>query len=337
MVSRVFIDGAAGTTGLEIRERLGARRDLELVQLSDADRKDARARREALNESDLAILCLPDEAAIEAVGMIERNDVRVIDASTAHRTAPGWAYGFPELEKDQRAKIAASTRVANPGCYPTGYLALVRPLVRAGIIPKDFPLTVNAVSGYSGGGKSMIEEFEKKDSPTYTETAVRTYALTLAHKHVPEMQVHSRLAHPPVFAPSVGRYYRGMLVEVPLQLWALPGKPTVFDLYKTLGEAYRGEKLVQVASFDRALEAIAAMRAGKPAQPFALEDFMPSKSIDAEMLKLTNGMELFVFGNDKTQQARLVAVLDNLGKGASGAAVQNLNIMLGLPETEGLV
>ena len=336
MVSRVFIDGAAGTTGLEIRERLAARADVELVQLSDADRKDTRARREALNEADLVILCLPDEAAIEAVAMIERNDVRVIDASTAHRTAPGWAYGFPEMEKDQRAKIASSTRVANPGCYPTGYLALVRPLIRAGIIPKDFPLTVNAVSGYSGGGKSMIEEFEKKDSPAYTETVVRAYALTLAHKHVPEMKVHAGTMHPPVFAPSVGRYYRGMIVEVPLQLWALPGKPAVFDLYKTLGEAYVGEKLVQVASFDRVLDAVKAVREGKPVN-FDLGDFMPSKSIDAEMLKLTNGMELFVFGNDKTQQARLVAVLDNLGKGASGAAVQNMNIMLGLPETTGLV
>jgi N-acetyl-gamma-glutamyl-phosphate reductase len=336
MVSKVFIDGAAGTTGLEIRERLASRRELELVQLSDSERKDPRARREALNESDLVILCLPDEAAKEAVGMIARNDVRVIDASTAHRTAPGWVYGFPELEKDQRAKIAASTRVANPGCYPTGYLALVRPLVRAGIVPPDFPLTVNAVSGYSGGGKSMIEEFEKKDSPAYTETVVRAYALTLAHKHVPEMKVHAGTTHPPVFAPSVGRYYRGMIVEVPLQLWALPGKPTVFDLYKTLGEAYLGEKLVQVASFDRVLDAVKAAREGKPVN-LDLGDFMPAKSVDAEMLKLTNGMELFVFGNDKTQQARLVAVLDNLGKGASGAAVQNMNIMLGLPETEGLV
>ncbi len=212
----------------------------------------------------------------------------------------------------------------------------MRPLIRAGIIPKDFPLTVNAVSGYSGGGKSMIEEFEKKDSPAYTETVVRTYAMTLAHKHVPEMKVHAGTTHPPVFAPSVGRYYRGMIVEVPLQLWALPGKPAVFDLYKTLGEAYVGEKLVQVASFDRVLDAVKAVREGKLVD-FDLGDFMPSKSIDAEMLKLTNGMELFVFGNDKTQQARLVAVLDNLGKGASGAAVQNMNIMLGLPETTGLV
>lgn len=337
MVSKVFIDGAAGTTGLEIRERLEGRRDLDLVRLSDADRKDPRARREALNESDLVILCLPDEAAKEAVGMIERNDVRVIDASTAHRTASGWVYGFPELEKDQRTRIAASTRVSNPGCYPTGYLALVRPLVRAGIIPPDFPLTVNAVSGYSGGGKAMIEEFEKKDSPAYVETAVRIYGLTLAHKHVPEMKVHAGTTHPPVFAPSVGRYYRGMIVEVPLQLWALPGKPTVFDIYKTLGEAYRGEKLVQVGSFDKVMDAKKAVLEGKAVPPSILDGLMPANSIDAEMLKLTNGMELFVFGNDKTQQARLVAVLDNLGKGASGAAVQNLNIMLGLPETEGLV
>jgi N-acetyl-gamma-glutamyl-phosphate reductase len=337
MVSKVFIDGAAGTTGLEIRERLEGRRDLELLRLSDADRKDARARREALNESDLVILCLPDEAAKEAIGMIERNDVRVIDASTAHRTAPGWVYGFPELEKDQRARIAGSTRVSNPGCYPTGYLALVRPLLRAGIIPPDFPLTVNAVSGYSGGGKAMIEEFEKKDSPGYVETAVRIYALTLAHKHVPEMKVHAGTTHPPVFAPSVGRYYRGMIVEVPLQLWALPGNPTVFDIYKILGEAYRGERLVQVASFDKTVDAKKAVLEGKAIPPSILDVLMPRNSIDAEMLKLTNGMELFVFGNDKTQQARLVAVLDNLGKGASGAAVQNLNIMLGLPETEGLV
>src|ERR1700759_706104 len=174
MTAKVFIDGAAGTTGLEIRERLAPRGDIEIVQLSDADRKDPRARKEALNDANLVILCLPDDAAKEAVGMIERNDVRVIDASSAHRTAPGWVYGFPEMEKDQRAKIAASTRVSNPGCYPTGYLAWVRPLVRAGIIPPDFPLTVNAVSGYSGGGKAMIEEFEKKDSPAYVETVVRS-------------------------------------------------------------------------------------------------------------------------------------------------------------------
>jgi N-acetyl-gamma-glutamyl-phosphate reductase len=313
MAARIFIDGAAGTTGLEIRERLSGRRGLELVQLSDADRKDPRARARALNESDLVILCLPDEAARDAVGMIGNIAVRVIDASTAHRTAPGWEYGFPELDGAQRAKIAASKRVANPGCYPTGFLALVRPLVDAGIVPQEFPLTVNAVSGYSGGGKSMIEEFEDKASPRHVDTVVRTYALNLAHKHVPEMRLHARLAHAPVFAPSVGRYYRGMIVEVPLQLWALPKRPELADIHGALSERYRGERFVQVAPMTE----------------------VPN-TLDAEMLAGTNGMTLFVFGDDKTQQARLVAVLDNLGKGAGGAAVQNLNIMLGLPESEGL-
>ncbi|HTQ15129.1 MAG TPA: N-acetyl-gamma-glutamyl-phosphate reductase [Rhizomicrobium sp.] len=316
MVAKVFIDGAAGTTGLEIRERLAGRSDLELVQLSDSERKDLRARRGALNGSDMVILCLPDEAAREAVELIEADGVRVIDASTAHRTAPGWTYGFPEMDLAQRRRIAESRRVSNPGCYPTGFLALVRPLVREGIVPAEFPLTVNAVSGYSGGGKAMIEEFEAKTSPRHVDTVVRTYALALAHKHVPEMQAHAGLAHPPVFAPSVGRYYRGMIVEVPLQLWALPGRPCVADLHAALARAYAGEKLVEVASFPEGV-AIA--------------------NLDAEMLKLTNGMKLFVFGNDKTRQARLIAVLDNLGKGAGGAAVQNLNIMLGLAETTGLL
>lgn len=315
MTARIFIDGAAGTTGLEIHERLGARRDLKVVTLDDALRKNAAARKAALNDADVVILCLPDDAAREAVSMIENPNVRVIDASTAHRVADGWDYGFAEMDAGQRVKIAASKRVSNPGCYPTGFIALVRPLVEAGIVPTDFPLTVNAVSGYSGGGKAMIEEFEKADSPNYVETVMRAYALTLAHKHVPEMQMHSRLAHPPVFAPSVGRYYRGMLVEVPLQLWALPSKPTVADLQGTLDAAYANAALVKVAS---------------PAEGAAL------KPLDAELLKDRNDMKLFVFGNDKTRQARLVALLDNLGKGAGGAAVQNLNIMLGLPETEGL-
>ena len=316
MAPRIFIDGAAGTTGLEIRERLANRGDLSLLQLADSERKDSRARAKALNEADLVILCLPDEAAREAVAMIENPAVRVIDASTAHRTAPGWVYGFAEMEPDQRERIAAAKRVSNPGCYPTGFLALVRPLTRAGIIPLDFPLTVNAVSGYSGGGRAMIEEFEKKGSPAYIETVVRTYALALSHKHVPEMQVHARLAHPPVFAPSVGRFYRGMIVEVPLQLWALPSKPLAAGIHGALAEAYRGQKLVEVES---------------------LEQTMLLKSLDAETLKQTNRLKLFVFGNDKTGQVRLTAVLDNLGKGASGAAVQNLNLMLGLPETAGLI
>ena len=337
MVARVFIDGAAGTTGLEIRERLADRPDLSLIQLSESERKSARARCEALNEADLAILCLPDEAAREAAGMVENQRVRIIDASTAHRTAPDWVFGFPELDPGQRERIAVASRLSNPGCYSTGFLALVRPLVRAGIIPPDFPITVNAISGYSGGGKSMIEEFEDRGSPRHVDTIVRTYGLTLAHKHVPEMQKHSGLAHPPVFAPTVGRFYRGMIVEVPLQLWALPGKPSVFELFRVLGEAYRDAKLVEVAGYDAALEALAARVEKRPIDPQSLEQMVSLQALDAEMLRLTNGMKLFVFGNDKTHQARLIAVLDNLGKGASGAAVQNLNIMLGLPETTGLL
>jgi len=246
-------------------------------------------------------------------------------------------FGFPELEPGQRERIAAAKRLSNPGCYSTGFHALVRPLVRAGIVPPDFPLTVNAVSGYSGGGKSMIEEFEARESPRYVETVVRTYGITLAHKHVPEMQKHAGLAHPPVFAPSVGRFYRGMIVEVPLQLWALPRRPTVFDIYLALGEAYRGEKLLEVADFDAPLQALKAYREGRLDMPKTAENTTPLQTLDAELLKHSNGMKLFVFGNDKTQQARLIAMLDNLGKGAAGAAVQNLNLMLGLPETAGLL
>ncbi|HEY5239471.1 MAG TPA: N-acetyl-gamma-glutamyl-phosphate reductase [Rhizomicrobium sp.] len=316
MSATVFIDGAAGTTGLEIRERLAGRTDLTVTQLGEAERKDARARAAALNAADVVILCLPDEAAREAVGLIENSRTRVIDASSAHRVADGWVYGFAEMEPGQREKIAGAARVSNPGCYPTGFLALVRPLVRAGIVPADFPLTVNAISGYSGGGRMMIEEFEKPYSPHFVKTVARTYGLTLAHKHVPEMQVHAGLSHPPVFAPSVGRFYRGMIVDVPLQLWALPGKPSLVEIHRILENSYRDQTLVRVAGLQEAAEL---------------------KTLDAELLSGKNTMTLYVFGNEAMQQARLVAVLDNLGKGAGGAAVQNLNLMLGLPETTGLL
>ena len=309
----IYIDGAAGTTGLEIRDRLADRDDLAIRSLPDAERKDARARAHALNEADIAVLCLPDEAAGEAVALAENSAVRILDASTAHRTAPGWVYGFPELEPDRRGEIAAARRVSNPGCYPTGFLALVRPLVRSGMIPPEFPLTAHAVSGYSGGGRAMIEEFEHANSPRFTQSVVRSYALGLRHKHVPEMRDHAGLAHPPVFAPAVGRFYRGMTVEVPLQLWALPGNLTARDVHDVLQSAFVRSALIEVAPLGEA-----------PA------------TIDAEMLKNTDRMKLFVFGNDATRQVRLVAVLDNLGKGAAGAAVQNLNIMLGVPETTGL-
>jgi N-acetyl-gamma-glutamyl-phosphate reductase len=312
-MTTVFIDGAAGTTGLEIRERLAGHADLELVRLEGDKRKDPKARGEALNGADVVILCLPDDAAKEAVSLIGNPAVKVIDASTAHRTAPGWAYGFPELEPGQRAALTAATRVSNPGCYPTGFLALMRPLTRAGLIPENMPVTVNAVSGYSGGGRGMIAEFQDEDAANYTETVVRTYGLSLQHKHVAEMQAHAGLAHPPIFAPSVGRYYRGMLVEVPLNLWALKGHPSVHAVHEVLAQAYAGEPLVEVAS---------------------LED--GHVTLDAEILKDTDRLKLFVFGNEQRGQARLIAALDNLGKGAAGAAVQNLNLLTGRPETEGL-
>ena len=313
MKPRIYIDGAAGTTGLEIHERLSGRNDIELLLISDSERKDLRARSRFLNEADVAILCLPDDAAREAVCRIENPAVRVLDASTAHRTAEEWVYGFPELEAGRRSAIRHASRVSNPGCYPTGFLALVRPLVRAGIVPAGFPLTVNAVSGYSGGGRAMIDEFENEASPRFTASVVRIYALGLSHKHIPEMREHACLDRPPLFAPSVGRFYSGMIVEVPLHLWALPAKPTLANIHDVIAESYESEPLIDV-------------------QP---REIVPPV-LDAEMLKGSDGMRLFVSGNEDTEQARLVALLDNLGKGASGAAVQNLNIMLGLPETAGL-
>jgi len=313
--AKIFIDGAAGTTGLEIRERLAGRDGLSLIALSEAERKDPGARKGALNAADVVILCLPDEAAREAVALIDNPQVRVIDASSAHRVADGWTYGFAELELDGYQRIAAAKRVSNPGCWPTGFLAILRPLVRAGIVPPDFPISVGGVSGYSGGGKSMIAEFEDKGSATYTQAMSRIYGLGLNHKHLPEMQKHSGLSHPPLFEPSVGRFYRGMLVDVPLQLWALPGKPGPRDIHAALVKAYPDRPLVKVAS---------------------LEDAGAAKTLDAEILAGSNALTLYVFANEKAAQARVVAAFDNLGKGAGGAAVQNLNVMLGLPETTGL-
>lgn len=326
MTHSIFIDGEAGTTGLQIRERLAGRSDLEVLSIDPARRKDADARAELLNAADAVVLCLPDDASREAVSMITSSRVKVIDASTAYRTAPGWTYGFPEMSATQRDAVRNATRVSNPGCYPTGFIGLMRPLVAAGLIPADFPLTVNAVSGYSGGGKGLIAEFEDHAPPSETNDAFRAYGYTLAHKHLGEMQIHTGIAHPPVFAPSVGRYAQGMLVEVPLQLWALAGKPSPADLHVVLEAAYAGEAFVEVASGSECAE-LQKARAGAGGYVQAL---------DPQALNGTNKMRLFVFGSADGRQARLVALLDNLGKGASGAAVQSLNLMLGLPEAAGL-
>jgi N-acetyl-gamma-glutamyl-phosphate reductase len=315
MAATVFIDGEAGTTGLQIRERLGARSDVRLLSLPEERRKDIVARKHALNSADAVVLCLPDEAAIEAVGMIENPAVKVIDASTAFRVDPAWVYGFPELRKGQREAIRNATRISNPGCYPTGFLALAAPLVAAGLIPKDWPLTCNAVSGYSGGGKSMIAEFEDPLSASFTEAPYRIYAMPLLHKHVPEMQTHAELTHRPLFAPAVGRYYKGMIVEVPLQLEALPGRPRLSKIHETLCDHFAGERFVEVAN---------------------LAEAGAIKTLEPQGLNGTNRLKLFVFGAPESGQARLVALLDNLGKGASGAAVQNLNLALGLEEGAGL-
>jgi len=322
MTLKVFIDGEAGTTGLQIRDRLEGRRDLEVISITPDRRKDAEARRALLNRVDVAILCLPDAAAREAVALIDNPAVKVIDASTAHRVAEGWTYGFPEMAPGQRAAIAEARRVSNPGCYPTGFIALVAPLVRAGLVPVDFPLTVNAISGYSGGGKSLIAEFEVEGATD----VFRAYGLSLKHKHLPEMAAYAGLTHPPVFAPAVGRYAQGMLVEVPLQLWALPGAPMAADLREVLAAAYAGERFVTVADAAETAR-LQAERAGAGGWV---------RELDPEALRNTNQLRLYVFGNDEAQQARLVAVLDNLGKGASGAAVQSLNLMLGLEEGTGL-
>ena len=315
MTPKIFIDGEVGTTGLQIRHRLAGRTDLEVISIDPARRKDPSARAELINRADVAILCLPDDAAREAVSLVENKAVRIIDASTAHRTHQDWTYGFPEMTKQQRDAIASARFVANPGCYPTAFIALVRPLLEANLLSRDWPVSVHAVSGYTGGGRRMIAEFEDETSSEYTQAPCRAYALSCAHKHVPEMKTHTGLEHFPLFTPVVGNYVHGMIVEVPLSLHSLPGKPGLSDLHAVLAEAYDGEHFIEVATQGEA----SSLRTLAP-----------------EDLNGTNRMKLYVFGSEKYGQARLVAQLDNLGKGASGAAVQNMNIMLGLEETAGL-
>jgi N-acetyl-gamma-glutamyl-phosphate reductase len=313
MLPKVFIDGEAGTTGLQIAERLRARTDLELVSIDPAKRKDNEERARLMNAADAVILCLPDDAARLGVSLVTSPNTVIIDASTAHRVANGWTYGFPEMDKGQRAAIQASRRISNPGCYPTGVIALLRPLVTKGLLPASWPVVVSAVSGYSGGGKAMIAEFEDSSSESYTRHNHRIYALGQTHKHPPEMKAYARLEQLPLFMPSVGRYAQGMIVEIGLPLWAVSGKPKRAQLHAALSEAYAGERFVNVV-------------------PLADTDLM--KGVEPEACNGTNRMDLFVFGSD--DQARLVARFDNLGKGASGAAVQNLNIALGLEEDAGL-
>ncbi|WP_419826285.1 N-acetyl-gamma-glutamyl-phosphate reductase [Sphingomonas sp.] len=312
---RVFVDGGAGTTGLEIVERLRDRPEIALSLLSDDRRKDDKARGDALAAADVAVLCLPDDAARAAARMAADLAVRIIDASTAHRTDPSWAYGFAELAPGAREAIAASSRVSNPGCYPTGFLALVAPLVRAGLVPATAPLTVHATSGYSGGGKAMIAAFEEAGSAGATDTAFRIYGLALGHKHVPEMRVHAGLGVAPIFAPAVARTYRGMIVEVPLHLALCRDGTSARDIHAALADAYQGSALVSVAS--RGIEPALA-------------------ALTIEHVAGTDRLALFVFADETAGHVRLVAALDNLGKGAGGGAVQNLNLMVGLPETAGL-
>lgn len=307
MAIRLFIDGAAGTTGLEIRERLNGRSEFELIVLDDAQRKDEAARRDALHAADIAILCLPDEAAREAVKLADGSDTRIIDASSAHRVADGWTYGFPELIGHEA--IANARLVSNPGCYPTGFLALVAGLTQDGILPRDYPYTVNAVSGYSGGGNALIDRFRADN-----DLAFRAYGLGLGHKHLAEMQTYARLASPPVFSPSVIPAFRGMIVDVPLDLVRLDLDDRPTDLAVWLNEWF---------------ERSAVINFNWPTQN-------PGELVIRQNAEPWDGMELFCFIDERGTQARLVARLDNLGKGASGAAIQNLNIMCGLPETTGL-
>ncbi|MCU0898923.1 MAG: N-acetyl-gamma-glutamyl-phosphate reductase [Cypionkella sp.] len=305
MTATVFIDGEAGTTGLQIRDRLLGRSDIRLIQIDPDRRKDPAARREAFAAADVAILCLPDAAAVEAVALCEGLPTRIIDASTAYRVNPDWAYGFAELSAQNRARIAGAARVSNPGCYPTGSIALLAPLVAAGVIAPDAALSINAVSGYSGGGKALIAEFDEG-----TAGAFFLYGLDHKHKHLPEITQHSGLTRRPIFVPSVGNFAQGMIVSIPLHL---PKGQTAAQIRDCLAARYEGSRFVSV-----------------------LDEGSLTARVNPERLNGTNRMELSVHASAEGDRVVLLATLDNLGKGASGAAVQNLNLMLGMDEGAGL-
>ena len=310
MKTKVYIDGQSGTTGLQIYDRIGQREDLELLRIPEELRHDPDERKKYLNSADIVFLCLPDEGAREAVSFIDNPNVRVIDASTAHRTNPDWTYGYPELSKAQREAIRTSKRVANPGCHATGFISTTAPLVAMGVIPKDYPMSCYSLTGYSGGGKKMIAEYESPEKPELYNTP-RIYGLNLKHKHLPEMQKICGLDVPPVFCPIVDDYYKGMAVTVMLQNSMLKGNPTAKDIHEALAAHYDGKKVVKV-------------------HPFGYEDPM----IAAGTMAGKDSMELVVNGHEG--QTIITALFDNLGKGASGAAVENMNLMLGFEETAGL-
>lgn len=308
MTAKIFIDGEHGTTGLQIRTRMAGRRDVELLSIPEAERRNAAMREDMLNGADIAILCLPDDASREAVTMVEGNNrVRLIDTSTAFRTADDWAYGFAEMDGAQAEKIRAARFVANPGCYPTGAIGLIRPLRAAGILPDGYPVTVNAVSGYTGGGKQLIAQMEDAGHPEHLTANNFLYGLTLRHKHVPEMTVHGLLDRAPLFSPSVGRFPQGMIVQVPLFLDDLTDGATIGSIHAALVSHYAGQEIVTVVPLDESSS-------------------LPR--VDAEELAGKDTMKLFVFGTPGGAHVNLVALLDNLGKGASGAAVQNMDLML---------
>ncbi|MBO23569.1 MAG: N-acetyl-gamma-glutamyl-phosphate reductase [Rhodospirillaceae bacterium] len=312
MTTSVFIDGEVGTTGLQINERLSPRDDIALIHLDEDARKDVAARKAALNEADVAILCLPDDAARESVSLID-GDTKVIDASTAHRADEGWTYGFPEYSLGHRDAMRASARISNPGCYALTAVAMIHPLVASGLVPADYPVTINAVSGYSGGGKSLIAAFEDPASDDHTEATLYAYALGLQHKHIPEITRWGRLTHAPIFVPTVANYYKGMLVQIPLALWHLPGAPSAADLHAALVAHYADERFVMVVPLEEG-----------------------ATTLNPEAQNDTNELHLHVLHNDATGQAVVAGVIDNLGKGASGQAVQTLNLIIGADEGEGL-